>query len=96
MANTQVTRRTILRATAASAAIVAPSVALGAIINHGNPDPVVKLLGVEQLATRDAALEHDGLEHGAAGIERGAHPRRPCADDDDVVSVRGSQKVLVR
>jgi hypothetical protein len=41
--STPLTRRTILRATAASATIMAPAVALGAVINHSNPDPVLVL-----------------------------------------------------
>jgi hypothetical protein len=48
------TRRTILRATAASAAVVAPSVALGAVIKHSDPDPVVKLVADFYQAERDA------------------------------------------
>src|SRR3954470_15587273 len=53
-------------------------------------DPIVELFGVQQLAARYAALEHGGLQHRAARIERSAHPRRPGADDDDVVGIRGA------
>ena len=52
---------------------------------------VLDQLGVQQLAARKAALEHDGFEHRAAGIHAGAHPRRARADDDDVVLIGRGQ-----
>jgi hypothetical protein len=71
-----VTRRTILRATAASAAIVAPSVALGAIINHGNPDPVVKLVADLFEAERVAATASDAEEAARQALPDAV--RDPC------------------
>ena len=46
---------------------------------------VVDPLGVEQLAAGHAALQHDRVQHAATGVQRGAHPGRPRADDDQVV-----------
>src|SRR5678810_1035982 len=44
-------------------------------------------LGVEELASRKAALEDDGLEHGTPRVHPGAHPGRTGSDDDYVVVV---------
>src|SRR5438132_6450136 len=41
-------------------------------------------LRVEQLSAARSALEHHGVEHRPAGVQRRGHSRGPCAHDDDV------------
>ena len=52
---------------------------------------VLDHFGVEQLAARKSALEHDRLQHGASGVHAGAHAGRSRADDDDVVLIGRGQ-----
>ena len=46
---------------------------------------VLDLGRVPQLAARDALLEHQGRDPGAARVQRGGLPGRAGADDDDLV-----------
>ncbi len=50
-------------------------------------DVVLDEIGVEELTTRHAALDHERLEHSAACVHRGAEPGGSGADDDHIVSL---------
>jgi hypothetical protein len=89
-------RRTILRATGASAVIMAPAAALGAVINDGNADPVVKLVADFYEAERVAKVSEDAEEAARQALPDMVRDPRiivTFAGDHTVVRCRTAEQV---